>query len=590
MRPGAMARHPTESRFLNAETTTTPVPPTAASRAFVAGLGLQGLTAAICVVLVLTPVVPIILQSVVDRPLYDSDWQFTLRGYRQLFGSTEVAAAMWNTLYFGLVSTVLSLVLGVLFAVFLGRTDLPFAGPLASVSLWPFYVSPIVLAIGWAIVYSPSGYLTLLARGLGLNWWNLYSIEGMAVVSAVSHAPITFLYVIGSVRQQDSALEDAALMAGARPVQILSRITLPLVTPALSFCIIMNVVSALEAFSIPLVLGVPSGIDLITSYIYRAGFSTITPNYPLVAAAAVVLVLIISLLTVVQLVLLRKSFRFTTVGGKSTRQRPFELGWIRWPVLALFCLYLLMTIVVPILGVFARSVTTFLSPLVPVMSTLSWANYQTIFSQSTYVNAIWNTLILAAGGGALATALIALIVFVAHRSSFPLRRALDFLAQYPRAIPGVFVGLGLFYLVAALPFLADLRNTLWILLIAYTIRFLPSGYSVIVPTMMQLSADFDRAGQTMGASWLTICLRIVVPLAKAALLACYCILVVYFTKEYSSAIFLYSPGTEVMGTVMLSFWSQGDYGPVAALAMLQMAAVAVFVFLSGRLFGTRFHG
>jgi iron(III) transport system permease protein len=554
------------------------------------GRGLQALVALVCVILVLTPLVPLLIQSFIDRPLYDAGWDLSFAGYHLLFTSPEAARVVGNTLYFSVISASLSLFIGIAAAIVIGRTDMPFAGFVGSVSLWPFYISPIVLAVGWAIVYGPSGYVSMLARSAGLPAWNLYSLEGMALVSAISHAPVTFLYAIGSVHQQDSSLEDAALMSGAGPFRIISRITLPLMKPALTFCVIMNVVTALEAFAIPLVLGGPVGLDLITSFIYRAGFSAVSPNYPLVAAAAVCLLLIISCLTFLQLFLLRKAFRFTTVGGKATRQRAFELGPMRWLILLPFAVYIALGILVPIAGVFARSFTSFLSPAVSVTQTFTLANFQAIFSQTSYVNALWNTLAVALFGGALSTIVIAMIVFVAHRSDFPARRVLDFLAQYPRAVPGILVGLGLFYVAALLPFFAELRNTLWILVIAYTMRFLPSGYSVIAPAVIQLSDDFDRAARTMGASWLSICWRIIVPLAKGSIVACYSILFVLFVKEYASAVFLYTPGTEVIGTVMLSFWSQGDSGPVAALAVLQILVVAVFVLLSRKLFGARFHG
>src|SRR5690606_16693160 len=152
---------------------------------------------------------------------------------------------------------------------------------------------------------------------------------------------------------------------------------------------------------------------------------------------------------------------------------------------------------------------------------------------------IKNTLIISFFGGMLSTVIITLIVFVAHRSNYPGRVVLDFLVQFPRAIPGILIGLGLFYAAALLPGGGWLMGTLWILVIAYTMRFLPNGYSIIAPAVMAVSQDLDKAANTMGASWLRVAVQIVVPLIKISIFNCYSILFIFSVKEYASAIFLY---------------------------------------------------
>jgi iron(III) transport system permease protein len=63
----------------------------------------------------------------------------------------------------------------------------------------------------------------------------------------------------------------------------------------------------------------------------------------------------------------------------------------------------------------------------------------------------------------------------------------------------------------------------------------------------------------------------------------YVLLFLSFIKEYSSAVFLFSPGSEIIGTTMLSFWANGDSGPVAALSVIQLAITVLFVLIA-RLF------
>ena len=53
---------------------------------------------------------------------------------------------------------------------------------------------------------------------------------------------------------------------------------------------------------------------------------------------------------------------------------------------------------------------------------------------------------------------------------------------------------------------------------------------------------------------------------RPALVACFIILFITFFKEYTTAIFLFAPGSEVIGTTLLQAWTQGEVGLVSALA------------------------
>ena len=78
---------------------------------------------------------------------------------------------------------------------------------------------PLVLAFAWAIIYGPSGFVTLFVRTtFGLPTWELYSVAGIALVAAVYYVPYTYLYSTGSLALTDPQLEDAGRIAGAGPL------------------------------------------------------------------------------------------------------------------------------------------------------------------------------------------------------------------------------------------------------------------------------------------------------------------------------------------------------------------------------------
>ena len=207
-----------------------------------------------------------------------------------------------------------------------------------------------------------------------------------------------------------------------------------------------------------------------------------------------------------------------------------------------------------------------------------------------YVRSITNTLILAILAAAAGTALITAVAMVAQRSDFVFRRIVDGAAQLPRVVPGIMVGLGVFYAAVFVPTLSLLSGTIWILLVAYVVRFMSAGYGIVSPAMFQISDDFDRAAKAVGSGWWHTMIRIVLPLTKPAAMSCFVLLMIMVVKEYASAIFLMKPGSEVIGSTMLSLWLQGQTGPVAALSMLQIAMTTALIFIATRILGIKLHG
>ena len=80
---------------------------------------------------------------------------------------------------------------------------------------------------------------------------------------------------------------------------------------------------------------------------------------------------------------------------------------------------------------------------------------------------------------------------------------------------------------------------------------------------------------------------ILLPLLRPALLATYLLLFITFLKEYSVALFLNAPGSEVIGTTMIQVSEQGGMGPVAALAVIQLLIIAVVMGISQLLPGVK---
>ncbi len=533
--------------------------------------------------LVSAPIVVIAFQSLQSAPLYEPTRSWTLDGYFNLVSNLEFREALLNSLGLACVATIVATVVGVCSAIALARFDVPGRAWLEGAMLGPIYISQLVLALGWYVLYGPAGYVSLVFQ----QWldevpWNLTSIPGMGVLGGLAMAPAVMLFCTSSLSLMDASLEDAARSTGASPLRVVRSITLPLLRPAIVYSVLLTFVGGLEMLSIPLVFGWPANLEFFTTFLLRESMGQSEPDYGLLGAAAMALLATVAILVLVQQKLLAKRQRFITVRGKSQRPKPIEIGRWRWVVFSAFVLYLTFTVVLPMMALTLRSFVQYLTPLMSPWQYLTLGFYRTLLEQGLYLRSIGNSLVLSTIGAAVCTLLIALITAVIQRSDFRYAKQLEMLTLFPRAVPGMVAGIGFLWVVLWVPGLGLLHGTLAIMIICFTMRDLPTAYAAVGPSFMQIGREIDQAARVAGASWLRACVSIIAPIAKPALIACYLLVFISFFKEYASAVFLYAPGNEIIGTTMLNVWAKGEVGPVAALSVIQLALTLVLVAILAR--------
>ncbi len=545
----------------------------------------------LAVLLILFPIAPILYQSVLVRPLYDPARTLTLDNYARLLVSREFHAVVVNSLLMALATTGLAVVLGTVLAVLVMRTDMPVRGVLGGLIISPLFISPLVLAFAWVTMFGPQGYVTIALRTMtGNDPWSLYSLGGIVAVSVFYYAPYAYLNAAASLSLSDATVEDAARIAGATPLRTLVTVTLPLLRPAMAYSALLVGIGSLELLSIPLILGTPSGIDTVSTLLVKLGIMGGRPDYGGVAAVATLLLAAVSILIVAQERFIGAGQRFITVRGKAIAPRTFSIGPLRFAALALSIVYVLLGVVIPLGGILLRSVVGFLSPLANPLESLTLEHYQLVLQTESYRRSITNSLLIAGIGGGIGIIFMGLLALVAYRSDLRWRRLLGFIALYPRAVPGLIVGIGFLWSFVLIRPLGNLRNTVFALAAAFIMRYIPYGFSIISPTLTRISRELDNAARICGDGWTGAMRRVLLPILRPALFTGWVLLFITFLKEYSSAVFLFARGSEVMGTTMLELWRQGDMGPVSVLAALQVFIILAVMAVMRYGFKVKFYG
>src|SRR5262249_4437073 len=140
--------------------------------------------------------------------------------------------------------------------------------------------------------------------------------------------PLPFLLIAGALRAMDPSLEDSARVHGASPWSAFARVTIPLIVPAALGSAILVLVQVIGLFSVPAVLGMPSGFYMACTEIYRL-LNNCPPRIGQAAAWGLLLLAVAACLVWLEAVILdRRSF--VTVTGKAFRPRIVSLGASRY--------------------------------------------------------------------------------------------------------------------------------------------------------------------------------------------------------------------------------------------------------------------
>jgi len=468
------------------------------------------------------------------------------------------------------------------------RTDTPLKRVIEIAALLPFITPPLIGAVAWALLAAPrTGFINVLAQQLGANApvLNIYSMSGLIFVMALYVSPYVFLTVQAVMHRMDASLEQASLISGASPLRTVLRVVLPLSMPAILSAGILVMTRIIEEFAIPGVLGAPTGIYTITTYIYYQAISYVPPRYEVAALLASLLMGMTALLLGLQLHILGGR-RFTTMAGKGQSPRLLRLGPWRWVTLAYALVYLGLTVGLPYLVLLYAALISRWGAA-PVPSNLTLANIVSTFDpELTASSGLLNSLILAFAGATFATLLTLVISYMISKTRLWICGILEFVSSIPLTMPGPVIAVAILWAYLHEPFV--LYGTLWILLVAYVTHYLPYGVRTITGSFHQVSPDLERAASACGASRLAAFRDIVFPLVRPGILAGWMLMFVSMIRELSSSIFLFVPGTETTAVTMLEMWQEARFSGVAVLALTLITISIVVLVLVRRLAGAAY--
>ncbi|MBI4526129.1 MAG: iron ABC transporter permease [Deltaproteobacteria bacterium] len=533
----------------------------------------------ITVALVVAPLLILLRSSLLPAGFLPFDTlRLTLANFVAAYGEPATLRLFLNTVIYAGGSVGLGLIVACLLTWLVERTNMPGRTWVRVTMFAKMTVPPLAFAFGWIMLLNPNnGALNILLKNLfhlEHHPFDVYSLWMMIFVSATELVPTMFVMLSGLFRNMDPQLETAGAACGANYFQTLRRITLPLLTPGILSVAIYMLMIMVQAFEVPLALGLTAGVPVLSVYIYLLSSPEGgTPRYGLAAAFGISLLLLAILLMAAYYLATRAGERFRVVTGKGFRPRRIDLGRWRYPAIALTAGYFLL-LLAPLVSLLWTSFLPFYQlPSLSALKSLSLENYQAIVSSSKIQQAITNTFILVFSTATVAMLLSGLISWFAVRGKGRLAQLLDTLAFSPLAIPRIVMAIAILLLYIRTP----LYGTIWIIVLAQVTAYLAFGTRTINGALMQIHPELENAAIACGAPWATMMRKILLPLIWPHFLNGWLWIVAHSMRDLTLALTLMSPDNVVLSSTLWLLWTFGDVPRAAALLMLMVAGLLLLV-------------
>lgn len=181
---------------------------------------------------------------------------FTFENYEETLRDPFIWKVIWQTLRFGILTTLATLVLSYPLAYHMARAKSRIKGLLMIMLLAPLLVGIVIRSYGWMIILADNGLINQLANELNVGPFSLmYNKTGVMIGLVHIYMPFMVLSILGSLQAVDPDLERAARSLGAGSWKTLQRVTWPLSLPGVTSGAVLVFVLTVSAYVTPSLLG-----------------------------------------------------------------------------------------------------------------------------------------------------------------------------------------------------------------------------------------------------------------------------------------------------------------------------------------------
>ena len=499
----------------------------------------------------------------------------------------------WKPLGLSMAMAILACLIAVsvggILAWFITRSNVPFKKYISTVFIFPYIMPSWSIAMFWENFFKNSaipastyqvGMLESLT-GIQTPEYLVYGILPCALVLGIHYSPFAYILIGGILRNMDANLEEAATILKASRLKILTRITIPIVAPAIISTVLLVFSSSISSYTVPAFLNKNGSFMSISQSLRGSLVQNGTKGNGYVIA---VFLLLISLVILLVNNYFTKSRRgFTTVSGKSGQVTKVKIGgsqtkWVKWIVATILVLFVTFFAVFPLITFILESLEENSGDLssitlrywITTEETDVRLSAQGQSSQGILHNyTIWNSF----GRSFLVSVIVSLFagsfgILIGYAVSKNRRSKLANYVSNCAFLP---------YLIPALSFSAVFFSLsfqpgfMWMnasanggsetaamlaCIVCGSIKFLPFASRSGTNSMLQVSGEIEEAALMTGCPWWKRMLKIMFPIQKSSFISCYLLPFISCMRELTLFVLITSQFTLI--TNVLTYFD--NYG------------------------------
>ena len=486
------------------------------------------------------------------KTTFFTDGAFSMQSVQKLLSSERVKRSLSNTYKMAFWSFVTVTINGVFQVLVTEYFDIKGSKLLELAFMTPLLYGGISLVTGYNYVYASNGVVTkLLASwipGMNVNWFTGFT--GVLVVHKFAMTTSHILFVKTAFKDIDYSTIEAARSLGCSSIQTFFKVALPVVKPAMFSASILLILSALNSFAAPSMLGGKSFYMINSMILTLNGLR----SYDLSALLSLILAVTCIVLLLIMNWLEKRS-AYLSVSKVSTRLRKTK---IRNPVVnvlvhaASYILSLLYLLPIGVIVLYSfgdsKSISTASFP-----RSFSLDNYIRVFSTGTTIKPFLNSV-------KLSLIAVAIVLFISVASSLAIKKhpgkltkLLELTLLIPWMLPATMLAVGMitaFSTPNLLTFGKVLLGGFWLLPIAYTVCKIPSSMRLVRASLYAINDSHEQAAHSLGAGALYTFRRVVLPAIIPTVASVGAITFNSLLSEYTVSALLYNVSNVPLGIVL----------------------------------------
>lgn len=513
--------------------------------------------------------------------------RYSLANYFELFSQDTLGGVTGRTIVLGVGTVFWMFVFSFPFAWLLARTDFRYRTGLFSLLTAKLAIPGFITAMSYVWLFNPtSGLVNQLfdmTKFSGGALFDVYQLSWICFLQGIVLVPGGVFMMLPAFRNLDASLEEAAWVSGVSKSHTVGRIVLPLLGPSMVAVSIFYFVIGVEMFDFVAIIGMPG--DVLVLWIYDAiAESDGPPNLGFAGAAGVVLFAICSGAIAFYARFLKQAKKYAVVGGKVRASAPQPLGRWKWAAYACVGVWLLASIIIPVITIIWVALVPFFQP--PSIQALSSVNLNSFYDALDWIGEpLKNTLILMAGSVIIASSLATSITWLVTRSRHKAAHWADSIVFLAPAVPTIVTGVAFQFMGIAIYHWLPLFGTIWLVAIAMGTRMLAYCTRTMNATSLQIQFELDEAAYVSGVSKLDTFRRIFLPLMAPAIFYSALMVGMLAARDLTLPLVMNTGNSEVVATLIFNLQTNGEQNAAAAVAIYMIFVLVLLALFARRITG-----